>query len=75
MMNSNQNLSSLVSHRRYSQTEPHAVRTIPSVTVPLRMLRLPQVLDVTGLRKTLIYELEAAGDFPARVKLTANTVA
>jgi prophage regulatory protein len=42
---------------------------------PIRMLRLPQVLDSTGLGKTKIYELQAEGDFPMRVKITAHSVA
>jgi prophage regulatory protein len=43
-------------------------------TAPLRLLRLAQVLDMTGLRKTKIYELQAAGQFPMRVKITAHCV-
>jgi prophage regulatory protein len=39
------------------------------------MLRLPQVIDVTGLGKTKIYELQGQGDFPMRVKITAHSVA
>lgn len=42
---------------------------------PIRMLRLGQVIAVTGLRKTKIYELQAEGNFPMRVKLTAHSVA
>jgi prophage regulatory protein len=42
---------------------------------PIRMLRLPQVIDATGLGKTKIYELQAEGDFPMRVKITAHSVA
>lgn len=40
----------------------------------LRILRLPQVLDVTGLGKTKIYELQAAGHFPMRVQITTHSV-
>lgn len=40
----------------------------------IRMLRLPQVLDVTGLCKSEIYKLQAAGEFPMRVRLTARSV-
>jgi predicted DNA-binding transcriptional regulator AlpA len=43
--------------------------------VPIRMLRLSQVMDVTGLRKTKIYELQKQGQFPNRVAITANRVA
>ena len=41
----------------------------------IRMLRLPQVRAITGLGKTKIYELQAEGTFPMRVKLTAQSVA
>ena len=40
----------------------------------IRILRLPQVLDVTGLGKTKIYELQAAGHFPMRVQITDHSV-
>jgi predicted DNA-binding transcriptional regulator AlpA len=42
---------------------------------PIRMLRIDQVLALTGLGKTKIYELQAQGDFPMRVQLTPNRVA
>jgi predicted DNA-binding transcriptional regulator AlpA len=42
--------------------------------VPIRMLRLSQVIDMTGLGKTKIYELQAQGQFPMRVKITVNRV-
>ena len=41
---------------------------------PLRVLRLAQVLEVTGLGKTTIYELQNAGKFPRSVKITAHSV-
>ena len=47
----------------------------PPGSRPIRMLRLPQVIDATGLGKTKIYELHAEGDFPMRVKITAHSVA
>jgi prophage regulatory protein len=31
-------------------------------------------MDLTGLRKTKIYELQAEGAFPMRVKLTSHSV-
>jgi prophage regulatory protein len=40
----------------------------------IRILRLSQVLDVTGLGKTKIYELQAAGHFPMRVQITGHSV-
>lgn len=36
----------------------------------LRLLRLPQVMDMTGLRKTKIYALQVEGRFPMRVEIT-----
>jgi len=44
-------------------------------TGPIRMLRLAQVIDVTGLGKTKIYALQGEGNFPMRVKITARSVA
>jgi prophage regulatory protein len=41
----------------------------------VRMLRLAQVKDITGLGKTKIYELQGAGAFPMRVKITGRSVA
>jgi prophage regulatory protein len=41
----------------------------------IRMLRLPQVIDATGLGKTKIYELQAEGNFPLRIKITSHSVA
>lgn len=39
-----------------------------------RILRLPQVCDLIGLKKTMIYQLEAGGRFPGRVKVGARAV-
>jgi prophage regulatory protein len=39
------------------------------------MLRLLEVIEVTGLGKTKIYELQAEGSFPMRVKITSHSVA
>jgi prophage regulatory protein len=39
-----------------------------------KYLRLPVVLDRTGLKKTTIYALQKAGDFPRNYPLSANTV-
>jgi prophage regulatory protein len=41
----------------------------------LRMLRLAQVRAMTGLGKTKIYELQAEGSFPMRIKITGHSVA
>jgi prophage regulatory protein len=41
---------------------------------PIRILRLGQVKQMTGLGKTKIYELQAREDFPRRVPLTGHAV-
>lgn len=38
----------------------------------IRILRLPQVMDVVGLRRAAIYKLQAEGRFPRRVKITGG---
>jgi prophage regulatory protein len=58
---------------------PHAALRTPPDTLnvrseAIRMLRLAQVLDITGLGKTKIYELQAAGHFPMRVQITMHSV-
>lgn len=37
--------------------------------VPAQLLRLPAVIDRTGLSRSSIYRHEAAGAFPKRIKL------
>lgn len=44
-------------------------------TRTVRMLRLGQVRAMTGLGKTKIYELQAEGNFPMRIKITEYSVA
>ena len=39
-----------------------------------RIFRLPQVREVTGLGKTMIYRLEAAQRFPKRIKIGLRAV-
>lgn len=34
-----------------------------------KIIRLPQVMDAVGLKKTAIYDLIKVGDFPAPIKL------
>jgi prophage regulatory protein len=36
---------------------------------PLRLLRLPDVIERVGLRRTAIYDLVKLGTFPAPIKL------
>lgn len=51
--------------------ESQAVPSRPSN----RLLRLPQVLDRTGLSRSMIYLLESQGRFPGRVNVGARAVA
>jgi prophage regulatory protein len=39
------------------------------------VIRLPQLELMVGLSRSSIYRLEAAGEFPKRVKLTSRSVA
>jgi len=40
----------------------------------VQILRLPQVCKVTGLRRSMIYQLEAQRRFPGRVRIGARAV-
>lgn len=42
---------------------------------PPRLLRLPQVLDLTGLSRTAVYAEMERGAFPRQVRLTERTSA
>jgi len=46
-----------------------------TMEVQERFIRLPEVLNVTGLSRASVYRLEKANIFPKRFKLTTNTVA
>lgn len=41
---------------------------------PGQFLRIRDVMAETGLSRSTIYRLEQAGDFPNRVKLSANAM-
>jgi prophage regulatory protein len=63
--------------RRPAHSEPAraqgACETTPR-SAPIRILRLAQVIDMTGLGKTKIYELQAQGRFPMSVRITTHSV-
>lgn len=40
----------------------------------IQILRLPAVCQVTGLSRSMIYQLEAERGFPARVRIAARAV-
>lgn len=48
----------------------HARSPVPC----LQILRLPQVCKVTGLGRSMIYQLESASRFPCRVRIGARAV-
>jgi prophage regulatory protein len=39
-----------------------------------KILRLPQVMERTGLSRSMIYFLISIGEFPKQIKLTLRTV-
>lgn len=53
--------------------EPVAA-TESSVSPVDRVLRVRQVCEQTGLCRAMIYNLEAAGRFPERIRLSPNAV-
>jgi prophage regulatory protein len=47
----------------------------PRPTAPcVQILRLPQVCKVTGLGRSMIYQLESTRRFPCRVRIGARAV-
>jgi prophage regulatory protein len=40
----------------------------------VQILRLPQVCKLTGLGRSLIYQMEAEQRFPGRIKISARAV-
>lgn len=46
----------------------------PDFPPHLRMLSMKEICALTGYSRTHIYRLEAAGDFPRRVKLGPNSI-
>ena len=55
----------------FVRTEPAPRRT---AVAQIQILRLPQVCRVTGLCRSSIYQMEAEGHFPSRVKIGARSV-
>ncbi|MFV3386771.1 helix-turn-helix transcriptional regulator [Pseudomonas sp. NY15364] len=53
----------------------HSTSTQSAVSYPRRFLRLPQVEELTGFKRSHIYNLMKAGLFPASVKLGLRAVA
>jgi prophage regulatory protein len=47
---------------------------IVSADMAVQILRLPQVCAVTGLKRSMIYQLEAERRFPNRIKIGVRAV-
>jgi prophage regulatory protein len=65
------------SHSVRAKSEAPSESAIPvsnTRSAPIHILRLTQVIERTGLKKTKIYELQSEGQFPMRVKITAHAV-
>jgi predicted DNA-binding transcriptional regulator AlpA len=60
---------------RLTRLDRSSVRTghMPSAK-SMRLLRLPQVMQQTALKKTKLYELQKEGSFPMRIQITPNSV-
>ena len=66
---------SLLKHSNSSDAELRPESSMADTcTAPIHILRLAQVIERTGLKKTKIYELQSEGQFPMRVKITAHAV-
>lgn len=53
-----------------------AQRREPDITADgYRLARLPEVMRATGLPRSTIYKLMAAGDFPASIRLAPRAMA
>lgn len=55
-------------------SDPSIALVTPGTSRAIRLLRLTQVKDMTGLGRTKIYELQAAGRFPMRIQITDHSV-
>jgi prophage regulatory protein len=47
---------------------------IVSADMAVQILRLPQVCAVTGLKRSMVYQLEAERRFPNRIKIGVRAV-
>jgi prophage regulatory protein len=60
------------SDNEMERDRPYAIGT--SRMSSIQLLRLPQVIERTGVKKTKLYGLQKEGDFPMRIQITANSV-
>lgn len=57
------------------QAPDGACSTLPAALLAFTFLRLPEVCRVTGLSRSQVYRLQAAGKFPKNVKLGVSASA
>jgi prophage regulatory protein len=50
------------------------MKTNPGVRAPRRFIRMPEITEQTGLSRSTIYDLIAAGEFPRQVRLSKRSV-
>jgi prophage regulatory protein len=50
------------------------MQTNPSAPSPQRLIRLPEVESIVGLKKSAIYSAVREGKFPAPIKLSRRAV-
>jgi predicted DNA-binding transcriptional regulator AlpA len=46
----------------------------PTQNLPERILRMQEVIEITGISRTTIWRMERKGEFPTRVRLSENSV-
>ena len=68
MIGQDSSVSELVMNHTDLTPRPEAVESIP------RLLRLPAVMEVTGLARSTVYRMIAEHTFPAPVKLAKRAV-
>ena len=56
------------------EVAPLPVVASPSEITAIRILRLPEVCQVTGLKRAMIYRLQQRKRFPQSVKITDHAV-
>ena len=67
--------SSLNDRNRSSKDDPMSPASEHSPTPrQVQVLRLPQVIQLTGLCRSTIYQLEAEQRFPPRIKISTRAV-
>ncbi len=52
----------------------HRVPTVSTSSMPERILRAKEIVELTGLSRTTIWRMERAGTFPNRVSLGVGSV-